>query len=145
MTGGSNRLAVLAAVIAEAHREAVELARDSIKRAMDAGAALVEAKALAGHGGWLPFLERAGIAERTAQRYMRLASSGLEPDTVSDLGGVVGALRFLSVRQQAVDALHKAGAEIEVENFDGAVDHLARGLDFMNACAAMFGKPGALA
>ncbi|PBB21144.1 hypothetical protein CK219_00450 [Mesorhizobium sp. WSM4313] len=70
--------------------------RSSIIKAMDAGQMLVNAKAACQHGDWLPFLDRAGINERRARRLIQLARSGLESDTVSDLGGFGAALAFTS-------------------------------------------------
>jgi hypothetical protein len=62
---------------------------------MAAGSTLCEAKDLCKHGEWLPFLKEAGIPERKAQRYMQLSRAGLKPDTVSDLGGIKSALRWV--------------------------------------------------
>lgn len=60
------------------------------------GQILIEAKTLCVHGEWLPFLERAGINARTASRYVKLARSGIKSDTVSDLGGLIPSLRYIS-------------------------------------------------
>ena len=67
---------------------------------LEAGRALCDAKALVKHGEWLPFLERAGIPVRRAQRQMRLADIGLKNDTVTFLGGV-GATLAMSAREIA--------------------------------------------
>lgn len=69
---------------------------------LTAGQMLCEAKESCRHGEWLPFLKRAGINERTAQRWMRLHRGHLKSDTVSLLGGVTPALRFLSLRDDAM-------------------------------------------
>lgn len=69
---------------------------DSIEKALAAGHELVAAKVECRHGEWLPFLERAGVHERKAQRLMTLARSGLKADTVSDLGGIKATLDFLA-------------------------------------------------
>jgi protein gp37 len=46
----------------------------SAASAADAGRKLIEAKAIVGHGQWLPWLkDHVGISERTAQDYMALA------------------------------------------------------------------------
>jgi len=45
---------------------------DALEYARDAGEMLAEAKKLAGHGGWLPYLKECGIPERTASDYMRI-------------------------------------------------------------------------
>mgnify|MGYP007115645966 CR=1 FL=1 len=62
---------------------------------------LLAAKDAAPHGTWLPFLDRAGVPERKAQRLMTLARSGLKSDTVSDLGGVSRALEFVKKQEKA--------------------------------------------
>ena len=56
------------------------------ERALDGGAMLIEAKALCERGEWLPFLKSAGVAERTAQRWMKLHRAGFESAIVADLG-----------------------------------------------------------
>jgi hypothetical protein len=48
--------------------------KQSTAEAIACGRILIEAKELAGYGGWLPWLkEHANISESTAQRYMHLA------------------------------------------------------------------------
>jgi Protein of unknown function (DUF3102) len=71
---------------------------------------LAEAKVLAGHGGWLPWLEREfGWDERTAQRYMSAYQLSLKYDTVSDLDLPMRGLYLLArpstpepVRQEVI-------------------------------------------
>jgi hypothetical protein len=83
----SNRLPALAAEIRRAHADVQEAAKTAAQRAIDAGHALIEAKDLLPHGGWLPWLrEHCALAERTAQLYMKIARSGLESAIVADLG-----------------------------------------------------------
>lgn len=74
------------------------LATEAIEKALEAGRLLSEAKSQVEHGQWLPFLERAGVPERKAQRLMRLHAAGLDSDTVTDLGGQKAALEWLSLR-----------------------------------------------
>lgn len=51
------------------------------------GQRLTEAKAVLGHGEWLPWLtERVEFSERTAQNFMRLAREWSNPQTLADLG-----------------------------------------------------------
>jgi len=82
----SNRLADLAERAGEAFRSgnarSVEAAADYLK----SGRILAEAKAECGHGAWLPFLERAGIPERTARRMMRLHRADMTPETLAEQG-----------------------------------------------------------
>jgi Protein of unknown function (DUF3102) len=83
----SNRLPVLAAEIRRAHADLQEAAKTAAEHAITAGHALIEAKGLLKHGEWLPWLrEHCALAERTAQLYMKIASSGLKSATVADLG-----------------------------------------------------------
>jgi hypothetical protein len=84
---GGNRLAVLAAEIHEADGRFRCSTEEAAAAALDAGARLIEAKALLKHGQWLPWLrDHVVMSERTAQLYMRLAKSGLDIRSVADLG-----------------------------------------------------------
>ena len=67
----------------------------AVEAYISAGHDLLEAKKLVPHGGWLPHLERTGIPERTVQRMMQLAASGINPTTVTYLGGARAVLRDL--------------------------------------------------
>ena len=51
------------------------------------GQEIVEAKAAVGHGNWYPLLERIGMGEDTAERFMAIAGNGafLNPATLRDL------------------------------------------------------------
>src|SRR6266851_6007480 len=76
-----DRLAQLAAVANAAHC-------DTIRSAVTAGQALIEAKKLVGHGGWSAWVEEhCRLSDRTARAYMRLARQ-----RAADLG-------FESIRQ----------------------------------------------
>ena len=65
-----------------------------IEAAIRGGGHLLTAKEQLPHRDFLPFLERAGLEPRTAQRWMALARTGWKCDTVSYLGGVVKALKM---------------------------------------------------
>lgn len=95
---GDNRLTDLAERIRSADQRMAAASREAAELALEAGRLLIEAKAECRHGQWLPFLERAGMAERQAQRLMTLARSGLKTDTVSDLG-IRGALEMAAKRK----------------------------------------------
>jgi hypothetical protein len=126
----SNRLPVLAAEIRTAHTGVAAAVKASAESAIAAGHALIEAKSLVRHGEWLPFLAEAGIHERTAQRYIALAEGNLQSDTVSLLGGPTAALRFLSLRARAMDALAeaeaKAGRPEGIEPIERFIDNIAK-------------------
>ena len=92
----SNRLAHLAHVAAEQHGRYKRASAEAVTAYLAAGAALAEAKAACRHGQWLPWLKETGIPERTAQRMIRLAASGMKSDIVTDLGGVGAALAHLA-------------------------------------------------
>lgn len=101
---GDNRLAVLAedirALDAKVRRSAEQLAADAI----EAGNRLIEAKGMVPHGSWEPWLvANTGLIARSAQRYMRLARSGLKSDTVSLLG-LRGALDSIAKHSREADA-----------------------------------------
>ena len=95
---GDNRLTDLAERIHSADQRMAAASREAAELALEAGRLLIEAKAECRHWQWLPFLERAGMAERQAQRLMTLARSGLKTDTVSDLG-IRGALEMAAKRK----------------------------------------------
>ncbi len=126
---------ILAAAIRRLHGEAVAASTTAAERAIEAGRALVEAKGLVAHGGWLTFLAEAGIPKRTAQRYMRLAESDLKSDTVTHLGGIAAALHFLRVRERmcdelaALEAANREGRERSADLLGELLCDLARMLD----------------
>lgn len=91
----SNALADLAEQVRATVEAQAEAERSSAIKALAAGTMLLEARSVTTHGAWGAFLERAGVHERQARRLMRLARSGIKPDTVSDLGGVKAALAWM--------------------------------------------------
>jgi hypothetical protein len=96
----SNHLADRAETVRALVADSDKSHRDSITKALEAGRLLVAAKADCKHGEWLPFLKRASVPERKAQRLIQIAESNLKSDTVTDLG-IGGALRFLQLRERA--------------------------------------------
>lgn len=110
----SNSLADLAEQVKAASAASADAERTAIDKALEAGALLVQAKEACAHGEWLPFLSRASVHERQARRLMQLSRSGLRSDTVSDLGGIRGALEWLS----ALPAPPPAGMHLVV-SLDG--------------------------
>lgn len=94
MTMLSNSLTAAADHLAEVRLEFEAASATAHHHALLMGGLLLDAKDQSEHGAWLPFLARAGIHERRAQRLMSLARLGIEYDTVSLLGGLTAALRF---------------------------------------------------
>jgi hypothetical protein len=135
---GDNRLPALAAEIRSAHEGVETAALAAAERALAAGTALIEAKGLVQHGEWLPFLAKTGIHERMAQRYMTLAASGLNSDTVSLLGGIGSALRFLRLRTVAMDNLRAAEAANIAGSPSDAQAPLETFIELVGEMVAMF-------
>jgi hypothetical protein len=48
----------------------------TVEAIVTTGTELVEAKAAVGHGNWLPLLDRVGMGEDTAERFMAIAGNG---------------------------------------------------------------------
>jgi hypothetical protein len=101
-TAGSNRLAVLAAEIREAHDDVVRSSKYSAERAVDAGRILAEAKAdeTMPRGGWKRWVETvAGVPLSTADRYIALFSAEAEGLlSIGDIAeaGQIGALKAVA-------------------------------------------------
>jgi hypothetical protein len=83
---GHNTLADLAERIRLASTEMQTAEHVAAEKAIEKGLLLIEAKQACGHGQWLPFLQRADVPERDAQRLMTLAKSGLKSAAVAVLG-----------------------------------------------------------
>lgn len=100
------------------YKQCLRHGRKAIEHYLTAGRLLLEAKAKAAHGEWLPFLKDAGIPERTARRMMGLARSGIKSDTVTDLGGITRALSWsrdqaykAELREHCAEMLKSAGID----------------------------------
>lgn len=115
----SNRLPAIAAELVDLHRAIEHHSMAAADKAITAGKLLIEAKILAGHGGWATFLNQASLPIRTAQRYMRLSASPLNATLVTHLGGITAALSFLSkwAMPGPGQALHVMIGEGEDEDF----------------------------
>lgn len=92
----SNSLTELADRVKAANIEAEDAAKTATEKAIDLGVMLLRARKECPHGDWTAFLGRAGIHERRARRLMRFAEAGIKTDSVSDLGGMTGALDFIA-------------------------------------------------
>jgi hypothetical protein len=67
-------LADLGTRIKSLHTQIVDAAKNVVRRAIDAGTALIDAKKQVGHGKWLRWLkEECELSERTAEVYMTCA------------------------------------------------------------------------
>lgn len=136
---GSNRLPVLAAETRQALVDIAKATATASEKSFEVGNALLEAKAIVKHGEWLPFLTDIGIQERTAQRYMTLAGSDLKSDTVSLLGGMTAALRFLRLRAAAGRHLDAAeAAALQDAGDDICLPPLEAALDIIDEMVGMF-------
>ena len=109
-----------AAILFELAEQAGQLFRKSNDDALACGRVLLEAREIADHGGWLPFLHDAGIHPRTAQQYMQAARyAGDCPakcELVSHLG-VRRTLDFLRARDRAM-AAWRAACQAEPDNHE---------------------------
>jgi hypothetical protein len=70
----SSNLAVLAGVVRAGLAASAHALNGALAHGLDVGDALLKAKELVGHGGWLRWLAaECGLSSRTAEIYMRLA------------------------------------------------------------------------
>jgi Protein of unknown function (DUF3102) len=114
----SNSLTVLADQVRAALEESDAAEKTVIEKALEAGHMLNNAKADCRHGEWLSFLDRSGVPERKAQRFMKLARSGLKSDGVSDLGGITATLSWL----ERLRLPEEVGDLLIITNGDGRSD-----------------------
>jgi hypothetical protein len=112
----------LAVKIKAEHAAAAEAVKRTVTHALAAGELLLKAKAQPQlkHGQWLPWLrDHCGIAERTAQLYMRLARSKVELESKSaglaDLT-IERAAALLSVPGAATSRATSAAASVKTES-----------------------------
>lgn len=110
----SNRLPTLADEARQAHAETLHHTKRAADRALAAGAALNEAKALCAHGTWGDWLAQTGIPERSAQRYMKLHRAGCNSAMVADMG----TAKAETIAALALKLLPQDGAGIEAYGFN---------------------------
>ena len=72
---------------------------ERIKAALEGGAALAELKDALRHGDFGPHVERLGLGERTARRWMQLAESGWTAEEIQGLGGIKAAVQAHSAQR----------------------------------------------
>jgi hypothetical protein len=81
----------------------IESGKNVVRKAIDAGIALIEAKKLVGHGGWLRWLKECGLSDRTAEVYMTCARNRglLEPKIAATANmTLAGALREIKPKSE---------------------------------------------
>ena len=90
------------ATLAELAAKAAGLHTRSIEAWLECAGLLLQAREVAKHADWLPFLSKAGIAERTAQRMLKVARCGLKSAIVSDLGGPSPTIAYLNALEASM-------------------------------------------
>jgi hypothetical protein len=113
----SNSLTDLAARIRSSHEAMRQILHTAVKRAMDTGDMLLEAKAQLGHGEWMPWLrDHCTLPQRTANLYMRLAKGRAVIEASGDIAGLTlnAAARLLAPPRDDEDELEKLRAELTV-------------------------------
>ena len=74
MKSNGDPLADLATRIKSLHAQVLDAGKNVVRKAIEAGVALIEAKRQVGHGNWLKWLkENCELSERTAEVYMECA------------------------------------------------------------------------
>jgi len=111
----------LAAEIQDAHAAFVSKASASLEYARQAGALLIEAKALVAHGEWLPWLATncTDITARTAQGYMTISREWSRLQEIQEKRNGVSslslrkALSLLAAEWSDPDELSEGGSSVE--------------------------------
>ena len=97
MKSNADPLADLATRIKSLHAQVLDAGKNVVRKAIEAGVALIEAKRQVGHGNWLKWLkENCELSERTAEVYMTCARNRqkLEPKIAAAANMTLGeALR----------------------------------------------------
>ena len=105
-------------ILAELAERTAKLFRRSTADALACGYLLLQAREIADHGAWLPFLRDAGIPARSAQRLMRVAEyvgDDQDRDDILSHLGVTRTLEFLRARDRAT-ATWLAACKAEPDN-----------------------------
>jgi hypothetical protein len=110
------RLPELAAQIRSAVADAEKAVQVTVEKAIEAGRALLEAKAILAHGRWLPWLEQhVELSDRQAQKYMRIATydKQIRPKAdlsinkaLSDIADEAESTRLSEEARRCAEALH---------------------------------------
>ncbi len=78
---------------------------EAVQAAIDGGHVLTVLRERAQHGDWAAWCERAGLTERTAYNWRKLAASGWDVDRVLAYGGIAKTLKVLSLLEDLDAAL----------------------------------------
>ena len=109
-------LDVLAKAVREHLQASANAAQNFLEHTLDAGDALIRAKAQVKHGEWLPWLKLCDLSADKAERYMKLARHwGLNSAGVRNLS--LGAALKLVAKKKPVDG-PKAKKSRPVTHFD---------------------------
>jgi hypothetical protein len=101
-------------VLAEHAAEIRKLGTRAIGDVIEIGGRLFEAKKIAGHGNWLPWLEREfGWSDRTAENYMRVYTLSTKFETVSNLCLDLRSLYLLTAKSTPQEAQDEIIARVE--------------------------------
>jgi hypothetical protein len=120
------------------HEAAFKSARAAFEHAINCGRLLLEAKAKAPHGTWLPWLrEHTAVSERTAQRWMRFAENAeallAKSATVADLAFAKANRLLVAPKLGSCELREAGGAEDLPNKLVAAVDEfVAHAGEFMD-------------
>ena len=102
----------------------------AVQAVIDGGQKLTKLRRAIQHGAPVPMLNRLGMQPRTAQRWMKLAATGLTAAQVLDCGGVVRALELGDFARLWVQIYRNSGTPPELAEIEGLF--VFRGRDFEN-------------
>jgi hypothetical protein len=103
------------------HAEVIRtLGKRAIRDIIEIGRRLTDAKAIAGHGNWLPWLEREfGWSERTGRRFMEVHAITLKSANLADLTVDASSLYLLAAPSTS-DEVREAVVEVKKMIADAA-------------------------
>jgi hypothetical protein len=96
-------LDVLAKAVREHLQASASAAQNFLEHALDAGDALIRAKAQVKHGEWLPWLKLCDLSEDNAERYMKLARHRAELNSAGVRNLSLSAALKLVAKKKPVD------------------------------------------
>jgi hypothetical protein len=110
-----------------AHADAIRaLGKRAVQDIIEIGRRLIDAKQIAGHGGWLPWLEREfGWSDNTAERFVQVAKKVAKFPNLGDLDVPVSGLYLLaspSTPAEVIEAVAErsaAGERLSIADVKG--------------------------